>query len=158
MTFSLLAQMDRFKEMGRNFRGEDAAVSTSDLWALAAAVTLIVATVLVLYLSLGRRDRQRKRNSPHGLFLELCKAHELTRAERKLLEGVAAGLRLTDPGQLFVRPELLDGLPDEPGSMEQRAVAHSLAAKLFGRPAEREVFTPANATAVKSPIGVANRG
>ncbi len=139
MRFSFLAQMDRFKDMGRNFRGEDAAVSSADLWALAAAVTLVVAAVLVLYLSLDRRDRQRKRNSPRGLFEELCKAHELSRAERKLLESIAAARRLADPGQLFVRPELLEGLPGEPTSAEQRA----LAAKLFGRPAERTPFEPA---------------
>lgn len=136
MCVPLLAQMDRFKDMGRNFRGERAAVSSSDLWALAAVAALIVAVVFVLYFSLDRRDRQRKRNSPHGLFRELCKAHDLTRAERRLLESVAARRHLADPGQLFVRPELLEAEPGKPANAERLALAQALAAKLFGRPAD----------------------
>lgn len=125
---SLLAQMDRFRNMGGNFRGEGAAVSPSELLALVAIVLLIVAGVVALYLSLDGRDRPRKWNSPAGLLRELCRVHDLHRSERRLLERAAARQAPADPGRLFVCPDLLDAALAEAPAPQ----AAALRAKLFG--------------------------
>jgi hypothetical protein len=63
------------------------------------------------------------------LFVELCKAHELTLAERSLLMKVINLSHLTQPTLVFINPEII-GTMTESGNTEAAEYA-KLSRKLF---------------------------
>ena len=109
----LLAELDRFSSMGRNFRGEEAQVNSYDVVSGLVFVLAMVLGIWLLSRALTRQERTRNFNNPRKLFRMLCDKHELNRANRNLLKAYAARRELADPSSLFLAPELFreDQLP-----------------------------------------------
>lgn len=75
-------------------------------------VLSLVFTALICGLYFLARYRQGASADDHNaIFRDLCRAHDLTGAERRLLKRLAMGLQLSSPGSLFVDSSLWR-LPD----------------------------------------------
>ncbi len=101
----LLANTD----LGRSFsRYSRRSGSLSENWFLVA----VFVAIPVLWGALTYWDKYRKRHAPSGnnpksLFLELCRAHTLSRADRSLLLKAAETRRLKQPAMVFIDPAIL---------------------------------------------------
>jgi len=131
---SLLAQTNRFSDMGRAFRGSRARLDTGDvIFGLLVLCGVVLGLWLLWYVH-ARHEGLRKRNGPLRLFHELCRAHCLRFSEEWLLWRLARAARLRDPAQLFLEPERFDrgGLP---GALRGRAkLFDRIKARLFPEP------------------------
>jgi hypothetical protein len=127
----LLAELDRFSSMGRNFRGEEAQVNSYDVISGLVFVLSMVLGIWLLSRALTRQERSRSFNNPRKLFRMLCDQHELTRANRNLLKAYASRRGLTDPSNLFLSPELFrdSELPED--WRRSAAALATLGQKLF---------------------------
>ena len=130
MSRAILANVDRFKEMGRGLQGTN---SWGDSSFLIIAIGLIIVFWVVLYHWDSLRGRaSRKEGNPKSLFLDLCDAHQLTRAERALLFKAVGTANSGQPALVFVDSRILGRLATQ-RSTEADTYAR-LAAKLFGEP------------------------
>lgn len=107
----LLAQQGRIADMGRNFRGSNAQLTSNDLLIVSVGF-LAVACLLALLRWLAQGTPPRPVNSPRRLFRELCRLHGLDHGSRLLLLRLARYQKLDHPGRLFVAPERF-----EPGNL-----------------------------------------
>ena len=101
----LLADREKFRYMGENFRGEQARVDTHDVLLALLCLAALVFALWLLSAYVARREKARRTYSPRGLFQRLCQAHGLDRASRKKLWQLAQQERLEHPAQLFLEPE-----------------------------------------------------
>ncbi|QDV73600.1 hypothetical protein [Botrimarina mediterranea] len=101
--------IDAWKHLGDRFSGEHLRVQTSDIVGLVLlAVGLAAGFWLLAFLSKWQRlhrAHSARAVTPRNLFSALVRAHGLSRRERSVCQQVAAELGLTDPAELFVRPE-----------------------------------------------------
>jgi len=126
---SLLAQTNRFSDMGRGFRGRRAQFDAGDLLVGLLVLGAVAAVLWLLWYLNSRHEGLRRRNGPLRLFHQLCGAHRLRWSERWLLWRLARAGRLRDPARLFLEPQRFD--PKQlPGSLRGRA-------NLFGRIRDR---------------------
>lgn len=70
-------------------------------------------------------------NSARGLFGELCRAHQLTRNDRRLLTRLARHHRLADPACLFLDACWLDAALCGPAWQKHAGRLHELRLALF---------------------------
>lgn len=84
-----------------------------------------------------RVRRNSSSDNSRALFRELCRAHELSRAERRLLSGLAMHLRLKAPCLLFIDSNLWE-LPN--ASEQENVVSELNWGKL--RKLQRVLFSP----------------
>src|SRR5882757_5946377 len=101
----LLASQDYSDEWGRLAR-VFSFVSYEVL--ILASVTLLVIITIVWQTISRRRRRDFAYDSPPRLFADLCRAHKLTWANRRLLKHLATARGLKCPATLFVEPENFD--------------------------------------------------
>ena len=76
-------------------------------WASVASIaTVALAIVVCLWIitTYLATERQRNKHSPWRLFTDLCKAHKLSRRERRMVHRLAQELQLDQPAILFVEP------------------------------------------------------
>jgi hypothetical protein len=99
----VLAQVSR-EEFGRGFRGAASQLSWLDLIPYVAAAVLIGAGVTGYRQLKKRNDMSEPCDDPHKLFRELCLAHQLDRASRRLLLQLAEACRFAHPAQVFLTP------------------------------------------------------
>ena len=124
----LLARTDT-SAVSRSVRNSS---SMDDVWFVAGALFAIAAFGAGLYYwDLYRKKFVRRGGNPKSLFLELCRAHQLSRPERDLLLRIAQAKRPGRPALLFVEREIFDKITQS-RSAESHAVA-ALSDKLFGR-------------------------
>ncbi len=127
----LLLGQGRVMDMGREFRGDAAMLSTNDVLMGIGALVGAGLFFWLLKVLRNRQDRKRTINSPRRLFRALCKLHGVSGRERALLRRTAAMNALKHPAQLFVMPDLLSSkatqLPPK-----QAAEITALRDKLFG--------------------------
>jgi hypothetical protein len=149
----LLADFEVVRNMGHRFQGKNAQLHLNDLF-MFLAIVLAVAVAAWFLTRVARRERHRRTNSPRGLFLELCQAHELDRQSRKLLWRLATHGELSHPACLFLDPRRLDPgqLPDLLPSQLQRLA--NLREQLFSEGPE-EVKSPAATATGTAAIGTA---
>lgn len=103
--FAADAQVD-FTAMGEHFRADNAKINIPHMIILALAVLVI--SSLIWALSRWQSDNEsRKGESPQRLFDDLCKQHDLTSNNAKLLRKISRELQLPNPASLFVDPSLL---------------------------------------------------
>jgi len=131
----IVANMEAF-EAGKRYLVRPS--SSSDNWFLLIAILAIVLLWAILYhWDKFRKKFARQRNdNPQILFIELCKVHALSYAERALLRKAIEVKKLAQPAMLFVDPDLLSGMSAS-GSPEAPDYA-KLVRKLFGE----ETFQP----------------
>jgi hypothetical protein len=105
--------------------------SLSNNWFLIAAILTIGALWFGLYYwDRYRKNLASKGDSPKSLFLELCRAHKLSRSERTVLLQIAEKSKLQNPAMIFVDPSVLRILSRSNGSNSE--LFSDLAGKLFG--------------------------
>lgn len=128
----LLAERSNiFRDMGSGFREKRESFEPTDLlwWVFVAA--LVIAAFGVVASVLAKQDKRRLYNSPKALFLDLCKAHELDRANRALLKQMAHAQKLNVPARLFLEPDRFDPALLGPEMRSQREAVAALRNRLF---------------------------
>jgi len=108
-----------------------AALDATRLGALAAGLAIGVLLVWCYSRGSNRRQIDCSPHSPHKLFAELCKAHRLTAAQRRLLEWLAAERQLLQPALVFLDPILLESAIAHADSPGVRKRLTDLRTKLF---------------------------
>lgn len=116
---ALLAQVSR-EQFGRGFRGASSQRHWTDVIPYAVALALMAAGWALVNYVRRRNDMTERCDDPHKLFRELCLAHRLDRASRRLLLHLAEAARLPQPAQVFLTPSAFD--PARlPASLRSRA-------------------------------------
>lgn len=129
--FLLLAERSPFRDMGSGFRDRREHFDPLELlpWLLVFAVVLAALVVVSRYLN--TKDNRRLYNNPTALFRALCRAHELTRADERLLWQVVRFLELEQPAAVFLDPDrFAEAISDQDFRRHQEAL-EVLAARLF---------------------------
>ena len=126
----LLAQQGRIADLSRNFRGDHAQLSSTDLL-VASGALLLVACLVTLLQRLARPKPPRPLYSPSRLFRDLCRLHGLDRTSRRLLCRLAHYQKLDHPGRLFVEPERFE--PENLGPLASHLQRYrEIRERLFG--------------------------
>ena len=103
---------------------------TSDMWMLVSIAALLIAAAVVAHRSSRRRRQEFTHDSPRLLFWELCRAHRLPFASRRLLKQLAAAQGISEPAMLFVDSSSFEsaGLPAalQPRANEIRTLRNQL--------------------------------
>jgi hypothetical protein len=100
-------------------------------WTILAGLSVVLALVLLISHWISRR-RQKEFwcDSSSQLFRQLCRAHRLDRANRRLLQKLAASRGVESAADLFVEPDNFDAakLPSALNSSanELRQLRHEL--------------------------------
>jgi hypothetical protein len=128
---SLLAvNPDDFRVWGRFDNQRAAGFGTAEWCVLIGGVTLLLAILGTSYVLAKRKGCEFLRNSPKGLFHDLCRAHRLHTRNRRLLKQLAAARGVPNPAELFVEPKYFDAadLPQslQSASSELRQLRHAL--------------------------------
>lgn len=119
-TFSpLLGQVYR-EDLGRGFRGATSQLSWFDVVPYVIVVALLIGGAKLWSYLKRRADMSEWCDDPHKLFRELCLAHKLDRANRRLLLQLVEMARFAQPAQIFVSPAAFE--PARlPASLRSRA-------------------------------------
>jgi len=128
---ALVAEGSPIENITRNFPGRESRIPAGEI-ALALGALLAVIAALWLFSRLSDLWSPRGRcDSSLGLFLNLCRAHEIRWAERWLLWRLARHHRLEEPAAIFIKPECFarSQLESLNSSAEARLLA--LAERLF---------------------------
>jgi hypothetical protein len=118
----LLANTDIFREVTRYMRGPRSAGGNLSFLLLAAAC-LVLFWWGLQYLEKCRQDRGSSNKTPKDLFHDLCRVHQLSRAQRQLLVAAVARSRPEEMPRVFVDPSILGSL----------AVSNALEAESYSR-------------------------
>jgi hypothetical protein len=127
----LAARVDTHRVWGR-FDHEEPGFSTNHLVVL-VGIVLVLGIIAVVKRILERRaTRTFTSDSSTKLFHELCAAHGLRRAARKLLKRLAEARGLKNAATLFVEPQYFDA-----GTLPMEWQSHAselrrLSLRLFG--------------------------
>ncbi len=133
-TWMLLAEQDRWREMGAGFRGDRATLDMHDVWIGLAALSVVILFFFILAKITARQDTRRIFNSPSALFRGLCNEHHLDRADRKLLKQMSRAAGFEQPAQLFLEPGRFEPAELAPALRSQAEQIAKLRIKLFGEP------------------------
>ena len=105
---TLLAEIDRFSEMGRQLRTSGSADGGSGSWILLGVLIAVVVAILSAW-----GLRQWWVTTPayrmQLLFHGLCRTHEIQGSDRRRLTRLATANGLKNPAEVFVRPKLFEG-------------------------------------------------
>jgi hypothetical protein len=100
----VFAQGGRLSQMGSRFRDSAPRGDVTGLLGMIGSLLLLGFAVWSFTRWYSRRE-SRPLNSPKVLFRELCRAHQLGHADRKLLREIADWHGMADPVQLFLEPQ-----------------------------------------------------
>jgi hypothetical protein len=127
----LVAQADRWREMGRDFRVDHTKLDPSLIIASIVVLIAVIAFLWFLHRLMNRREGRRLYNSPKQLFRSLCRLHELNGAGRRMLVQLAHSQQLPQPASLFLDPDRFAAALKSPAWQSQRRQIERLRAKLF---------------------------
>ena len=133
-SWMLIAEQDRWREMGAGFRGDRATLDMHDVWIGLAALSVVILFFLILAKITARQDTRRIFNSPAALFRGLCNEHHLDRSERKLLKQMARAAGYDQPARLFLEPGCFEPRELSAALRSQLDQIAVLRVKLFGEP------------------------
>jgi di/tricarboxylate transporter len=123
----ILANPEAYKAAGRY---NDRLGSSSANWFLLVAVAAIVLLwVLLFYWDKFRKQFAKRADNPQMLFVDLCKIHGLTLAEKSLLMKVINMAHLTQPSLVFIDPRIIGTMTESSNS--EAADYDKLSKKLF---------------------------
>ena len=127
----LLAEQATWQRLGDHFRRNSTGSYDYNLLGVLALLAGIGIGLFLLHRFARRRENAKSYDSPPELFRELCRAHRLDRADRRLLKRLAAAWGLASPAYLFIEPDYFEtaGLSAE-WEEDSRRVA-GLRARLF---------------------------
>jgi hypothetical protein len=127
----LLGQIEKWQQMGRDFRTDRPKLDPTILIACFGILLAIVCGIWLLSRLLTRQEGRRLFNSPRQLFRGLCGQHELSRTERRLLKQVARFENIEQPASLFLQPEAFDIAARHPEFAQQVPQLRDLCRRLF---------------------------
>ncbi len=130
-TFGLLAERSVLRDMGSGFREKREHFDATDLFFWFLIIIGIFVALAVLARILGRHDKHRLFNSSQGLFRSLCRAHELDRAARRLLQQIARAQGLNPPARIFLEPACFELARANPELEHRQGEIQRLARQLF---------------------------
>jgi hypothetical protein len=104
----LLAQSDRWREMGRDFRVDHTKLDPGLIFVSLVVLAAVMCFLVWLNRMMNRQEGRRLYNNPKQLFRSLCRAHDLSRGQQRLLLQIARLQNLQQPAVLFVEPERFD--------------------------------------------------
>jgi hypothetical protein len=112
------------------YRGRSGASQYMLLLAAGGAIVLAIVGYYLWNTLVKQRDGRAIDATPGDLLAELCRVHELSRAEQALISAVARNNHVSQPASVFIDPELFDRAaggndPDAPS-------CRALRQKLFG--------------------------
>ena len=131
----LLADQERWKDLGRGFRGENARLQGSEIAICLGMVALAALVIFILARVLARQEGGRQHHSGRALFNSLCQAHSLSRAEALLLKKMAWHYQQPEPAQLFLMPAKFQPSALPAALHAQRRQVESLRERIFALPA-----------------------
>lgn len=99
LTFSTLVAETHLAEVSLQYREDVATSSTSGFWYLLVPVVAIALGVSI-YKIVNRPPPIV--NTPHGMLLEVCRAHRIGTAGRTLLERIAEEAGLAHPATMLL--------------------------------------------------------
>ena len=153
----LLAQGNRLESMSSRFRrgGSHTQIDGWDI--LVGLLVLAGIGVFVWFLSYAIRLQEKGRGlpSPFGLFLQLCKAHQLRWSQRWLLWRLARAQRLRDPARVFLEPERYEPAHLSPALQPRAAELEELRGRLFFQADEEKDDDEATQPALAEPAPTA---
>jgi hypothetical protein len=120
-----------WRSMGSGFRGSRARMDAGDAVTGLVILVAVILGVFILARLLARQERQRLYYSPRALFRSLCKAHQLDRQNRRLLDDLARWQRLTHPAQLFLESHRFDPVNLSPQLREKAELLQKLRDQIF---------------------------
>ena len=125
----LFAARQELSVWGR-FDHQRPGIGTSELIVIAFVVVLLAGSLAWQMLK-RRYQREFLYNSPSRLFGELCHAHQLDRAARRLLKRLAVARDLKNATELFVEPNHFDAASLPPALKQSAPALRQLRHKLF---------------------------
>ena len=99
---------------------------------VAAIMTIGLLWAAYSWMERSKKPIRQVAHNPHSLFLELCQAHRLVRAERTLLQQAMEKSPPSERCQVFIDPRILGRLSIA-NTIEADSYA-KLSRKLFGEP------------------------
>lgn len=126
LLFLILAESDAWSRWTRF-----SSLDSSRFGALAAGLAVGVLIAWCYSRSSGRRQEESLPHNPQQLFGELCRAHKLSAAQRRLLEWLAAERQLLQPALVFLDPILLESAIAHADSPSVRKRLTELRSRLF---------------------------
>jgi hypothetical protein len=131
----LLAEAESYRHLGRRFQPNATTTETTDLiWAAALILGPLLFLLLFKVAQRMRRNFQQRRGE--SLFLELCRAHDLTWRARLQLWRLTRRLDLQPPAAVFLSADkFAQAMRDKNRSAAEREEIRLLALTLFGNSA-----------------------
>ncbi len=129
----LLAEVSRWESMGGGLRPKEGDNSAWEILAVIGGCAVLAAAVwwlLTRFTDIGRA----RPNSPRKLFAELCSAHGLDAANRRLLAKIARWQRLKHPARLFMEPERFETVNLSPQLAASREQVEAIRKQIFAPP------------------------
>ena len=123
----ILANLEAY-EAGRRYQNRLGS-SSANWFLLVAVIAIVLLWVSLFYWDKFRKQLAKRADNPQMLFVDLCKVHGLTLAEKSLLMKLINMAHLTQPAKVFIDPRII-GTMTESGSSEA-ADFGQLARKLF---------------------------
>lgn len=116
----LLAKIAYWERLGDRFSGDYLNWQASDTIGM-AALGLGIGGLFLLLSLLNRWQRNAAtRDCPKKLFVELARAHGLGFSERRKLREATRQAGLSEPAEVFVRPDLHDAVEIAAPGLAQR--------------------------------------
>ena len=135
----LIAQMD-LSEVSTHFKGGANRSTLSPIIVLTALPVLAGAGIAALYHY--SHPKTGSYQAPERLFHDLCKAHQLSRYEVRLMKEMAESLDSIEPSLLFLLVKRFDQAALRLGESDCKnkttAAIESIRGRLFGFPVERK--------------------
>jgi hypothetical protein len=126
----LFASREEMHRVWGRFDHERPGINPNQVVIGIAAIAAAVVAGIVWHVIKRRASRTYSSDSSTKLFRELCAAHGMTRADRRLLRQLAEARGATNPATLFIEPRYFDvqNLPGElrPFAKELRALNETL--------------------------------
>jgi hypothetical protein len=127
---SILAQTDAWSRWSASLRGPSS-FDVSRVGVLAAGLAVGVFIAWCYSRRFARPTDEVSPQNPQRLFVELCRAHKLSAAQRRLLEWLVAERQLIQPALVFLDPILLESAIAHADSPSVRRRLTELQSRLF---------------------------
>ena len=127
----LLAQIDKWREMGREFQSDHSKLAPGTVLASLSVLAVVVVFLWLLARLMTRTEERRLFNNPKQLVRSLCRAHQLSRADRRLLAQIGRARRIAQPASLFLDPDQFDAAAELPALRGQKRSIKELRERLF---------------------------
>jgi len=129
-----LAQIDKWREMGRDFQSDHSKLAPGLIAASLVVLAIVVVFLWFLARLMNQQEERRLFNDSKQLFRSLCRAHELSRADRRLLLQIGRIRQNTQAASLFLDPDIIDAALRQPAFHGQQPAIKKLRDRLFRSP------------------------